>query len=269
MTFRNYNQICLNAILVVVASMLINGWNAGRLPAQMYHGNYGLMRGNSPPGIAAQTKVLSNPSLAMVMQPVRLVTPDGIQLAVGGGGAFTAVADSKVTVNLAIGPVYRFQLSQIPNEGLKQLYPSVELLGRLHPPQGLELDFPIEIVIDKEDIDHALEGRMVTKVIYLEDSQVAMPHRHQQGKQPVLDISSREDPMRAAETMGRPLAILRLGSRVPTLDASDSGFGFHSPMPVILPEASPQNELGPIQRLPNELPESKLLESELPKSFGR
>jgi hypothetical protein len=80
----------------------------------------------------------------------------------------------------------------------------------------LENEFPIPVVITESDVRHAMEGRLVTKVIYLEDSETALPRGGKKEDQPWFDVSASQDPVRAAEGLGRPMAILRIGSRVPT-----------------------------------------------------
>jgi hypothetical protein len=223
---------CLLTGLVLVSSSFF----AGDAVAQRPYERRNLVTSNMAPGLAAQTAVLSNPCLADFVQPVRVIAPNEARLEVGGSGGYTQTHSARVTVGMMIGPVYRLKVTQIPNHPTRELYPSIEVLGRLHTPLGLEEKFPIQVNILQDDLDRALEGSMVTKVIYLEDPDTAFPHRHVEDRQPYFDVFANEDPLRAAERLGRPMAILRIGTRVPTFQPNDQGFDFNTPTPTIIEE---------------------------------
>lgn len=192
------------------------------------------IRGDMPPGLAASYYRMNNRSLENHEQPVQVVAPRGTLVEVPAQGGFVQSNDYKVNVGLMIGPVYRFKLTNIPEHPGKELYPSVEVINRLHPPKDLVTEFPIQVVLNPEDLSQALDGRMVTKVIYLEDARTALPHQHREESQPYFDVGGAEDPLRAAEQMGRPMAIVRIGSRVP-LQGEQGQFNFGAPSPRILP----------------------------------
>ena len=80
----------------------------------------------------------------------------------------------------------------------------------------------------------ALQGRYVTRVIYLENPRAAVPAIANANVQPYFDVGTMDDPLHIADQLGRPMAILRLGSRVPRLDRTTGSFLFNSP-PVQLP----------------------------------
>jgi hypothetical protein len=209
---------------------------ANQANAQRPYERHNLLDSKMAPGLAAQASLLSDPRLSQVVQPVRVIAPNHARLEVGGSGGFAETHSARVTVGLMIGPVYRFKVTNIPNHPGKELYPSIEILGRLHAPPGLEDKFPIQINILQDDLERAIEGSMVTKVIYLEDPDTAFPHRHVEDHQPYFDVLRNEDPLRAAERLGRPMAILRMGSRVPTGQPDDQGFDFNTPTPTIMEE---------------------------------
>jgi len=191
------------------------------------------------PGVAADIARLSNPKLEGHVQPVRVIVPDGAHLGIRMHNGYVETADSKSSVGLIVGPVYRFKVTNIANRPGSELYPSVEILNRLSPPEGLENEFPIEVVISQSDLEEAIEDRMVTKIIYLENPETALPHRHLPDKQPYFDIGGGEDPLRVAERLGRPMAILRIGSRIPMPSDPGERFGFSAPSPTILPDPEP------------------------------
>lgn len=214
-----------------------------------------LIRGDMPPGVAADLTRLSNPKLEGHVQPVRVVSPIGARLEVNSNQGYVTTNSSRVSVGLQVGPVYRFKVTNIPRHYGKELYPSVEVLGKLNPPQGLENEFPIQVVIAQEDLEEALQGRLVTKVVYLENPELSLPHRHQEDKQPYLNIGAAQDPLKVARTMGRPMAILRIGSRIPMPSDQGQEFGFNAPSPSILPDPQGSNmRLGADSISPVEIP---------------
>jgi hypothetical protein len=193
-----------------------------------------LIDGNMAPGLAAQSFLIADPTLAHHIQPVRVTLPSTVSLEAGNpNGSYVATLPN-ATLGMMIGPVYRFRLSNIQDHPGKELYPSIELLGRLYPPAGMEHRFPVEIHLEQSDLELALQGSLVTKVIYLEDAELSFPQQHREGAQPTIDLSINEDPMRAAETLGRPMAIVRIGSRIPTFQANDQNFHFNAFAPTII-----------------------------------
>jgi hypothetical protein len=75
--------------------------------------------------------------------------------------------------------------------------------------------FPIPVVMSQDDLEQALAGRFVTRVIYLEDPRNALPVAQAPGTQDSFDAQPGDDPLRVADALGRPVAILRIGGRTP------------------------------------------------------
>ena len=206
-----------------------------------------LIRGDMPPGEVAHLYQQADPSLIGHMQPVQLIAPTGTTVEIGDAASSFGQAQARqMTVAMGIGFVYRFKLSDLPQPDAigQSLYPSIEVIGKLKPPAGLENDFPIQVVVTRDDIDLALSGRMVTRVIYLEDPRGTLPHLHTETEQPSVDIRRGQDPLRAAERMGRPMAILRMGSRVPMENEVAEWFTFGVAAPQVLPNPRPANFAG-------------------------
>lgn len=211
--------------------------SAPSLAQSPYDSRHYLATGYMAPGNAADAYRMAHPALNNHVQPVRMLVPDETLIGMGVASGFAESYSSQITVGMMVGPVYRFKISNVRLHPGVELYPSVEILGKLNPPPGLENQFPIEIQITQDDLEQAMKGRMVTRVIYLEDPNLPLPHRHVEGKQPSVEVGGGTDPLRAAERLGRPMAIMRIGSRIPTNNQSDVGFGFHAPAPVVLPAA--------------------------------
>ncbi len=160
-------------------------------------------------------------------QPVKIRGPEGTKIALATDLQFVQRQATPHAVGLLVGGDYRMRLTNIPFHPGKEVFPTVKVIARTFPPQGLELDYPILIDITQEDIELAMNGQFVTRVIYLENPGTAIPVRGDIGTQPSSDVVATADPMDVAVTMGQPVAIVRLGGRIPsTLGGIDPGF-FH------------------------------------------
>ena len=184
------------------------------------------------------------------MQFVRVELPDSGEPRPAGAGssgqvAFytnaqgeTAAAAAPAVAALRLGSVYRMKISDLPDFPGAELYPTIELLDRLHPPRGREVEFAIPVVFTAEEISMALEGRLVTKVIYLEQPDRAAPVRSSNAARNRL-ADPRENLLAVADEAGRPMAIVRIGGRLPDPGAMESGFfGFGEPVQVLEQPAS-------------------------------
>ena len=107
------------------------------------------------------------------------------------------------------------------------------MVNRLYPPAGLETRFPLPIEITQQDIESALAGKFVTRVIYLENPEDALPVAQRGNEQRWFEVQPHEDPLEVADHLGRPMAILRMGGRVPDeRTGPDAAFLYGSP-PVL------------------------------------
>ena len=132
-----------------------------------------------------------------------------------------------------MGSIYRIKISDLPDFPGAELYPTVELIDRLHPPRGREIEFAIPILLTAEEIAMALEGRLVTKVIYLEQPDRAAPVRNTNAARNRV-AEPRENLLAIADEAGRPMVIVRVGGRLPDAAASESGFfGFGEPVQIL------------------------------------
>ncbi len=75
----------------------------------------------------------------------------------------------------------------------------------------------------------ALEGKFVTRVIYLEDPLTALPVAEDPHEQSYFEVAAHDNPLEVADRLGRPMAILRLGGRLPEAEGPDAAFLFGSP----------------------------------------
>lgn len=193
-----------------------------------------------PPGAIGRQRLARGGAVQGYYQPVEIRAPEGVRIspAVGSSGSQEFV--ERLKVGLQIGPVYRFRVSGVKaSEGARPgeevtLFPTIELVDRLHPPQGKALKFPVPVDLTAEELELAATGKFVTRVIYVEDPHTAVPiqERPERGTR-WLEARPGEDLLLAAKAMGRPIAILRIGGRTPISGGYDPSFEYNAPQPLI------------------------------------
>lgn len=206
--------------------------------------------GVMPPGAIGGQRLSRGGPLSGYFQPVEIRGPRGSRLSVAVRGRFQAETTGSLKAGLLIAPVYRLRVTEIPRHAGAEVFPTVEIVDRLYPPPGVSDRFPIPIEITEDDLRLALEGRFVTRVIYLEDPEQAAPIAAVPEKQNWFEAPAGVDPLVVADRLGRPVAILRIGSRLPESGESASGdplFTYGSPPvnfhnPVILDDQGEQRD---------------------------
>ncbi|MCG8448112.1 MAG: hypothetical protein MI725_00855 [Pirellulales bacterium] len=197
--------------------------------------------GAMPPGAIGRQRLLRGGPLSGFCQPVEIRAPQGARIAPAAGSNFLEGVPDSLLIGLQIGPVYRFRVTEIPEHPGLELFPTVELIDRLYPPVGQSLRFPIPIELTLEELLLAAEGRFITRVIYLEDPKLAPAVAREGQQQPWLEARPGEDPLVVADHLGRPMAILRLGGRVPNHNQADAAFLYGAPTGVIYDRQQPMN----------------------------
>jgi hypothetical protein len=197
-----------------------------------------LNKADMPPGVIGQRQLQRGGPLPGYFQPVEVTAPEGTLLSVVADGAFTAPKPAKILAGMLIGQVYRLKVANIPNHEGEEVFPTIEVIDRLYPPPGQAARFPIPVELTAEELRYALDGRYVLRVIYLEDVATAPPVRDEPGQQRYFEIAPHQDAMQAADRLGRPMAILRMGSRVPLPDEDQSRFLYQQP-PVFVFDPPP------------------------------
>lgn len=183
-----------------------------------------LLNARLPVGTIGQTQVQRRPELANVWQPTLIRVPDGATLSLAEGSGFVTSGQRDANlVSLQVGQPYRLKVSQIPNQ-FGDVYPTIELVDRLHPPTGKETRYPVPVQITAEELAMALSGKFVTRVIYVEDPRNAVGARDLP-EQRYFEALPDEDPYEVASRIGRPIAILRMGSVLPTKNLASFLFG--------------------------------------------
>lgn len=183
------------------------------------------------PGAIGSIQLQRKPQLRGAWQAVEVRGPKGVQFNFAEAGQFAPDMPNPARVGLLVGAVYRLRLTGIEGDPDLELFPTIEVIDKTCPPAEREHRFPIPIEIDENDIADAARGELVMRVIYLEDSEVAEPIDTSSKPQRVLDISPTQNALRTADQLGRPVAILRMGSRVPNVTQGQDWleFLYHCP----------------------------------------
>ena len=105
---------------------------------------------------------------------LNFIAPEGIKTTIYPGNNRQFTLPEKQMVGMRPGYVYRFKMNHIPGNPEAELYPTLEVRGSLQMPKVANpLNFPAPIKINKLEIESALKGNLITKVVYLEDSEKA------------------------------------------------------------------------------------------------
>jgi hypothetical protein len=181
-----------------------------------------LNAGAMPPGAIGSLRLQRDGLLSGYFQPVQIRAPEGARIALAMEDGFSA-HHSELLVGLQIGAVYRFAVGGLVNYPEVEIFPTVELIDRLYPPPNLALRYPIPIELTVDELELAARGSFVTRVIYVEDPQQALPVAlRRDSDQPWMEAPPGEDPLVTADRFGRPIAILRIGGRVPSSAGSET-----------------------------------------------
>ncbi len=146
-----------------------------------------------------------------LLQPLEVRGPEGLELAVETVEGWSPPQRLPARVGLVPGRSYRLRLTGIPGRPADELYPSLLVLAPLAAPPGQRWRFPIELVIDRDDLDEATVGSHVRRAVYVS---------HEPEAADVLasrwfDVRPGDDCLEVARTLGEPIAMLTLGNRMP------------------------------------------------------
>jgi uncharacterized repeat protein (TIGR01451 family) len=149
---------------------------------------------------------------------VEVLSPSPSPVPIGDGAGIA-------TVGLERGVGYRLRLSSITERPGAELFPVIEVVGHLHRPREINpAKYPIRVIFTEEELWDVLDhGRLVTKVIYLEEPEGAIPLKLPKDQIPVVTVNPSEEPLRVAKALGRVMAIVRIGGRRPSIEELNGG----------------------------------------------
>ncbi len=201
-------QVSVVGICCLIFAML------GPLSSAVGQSAQGFSPADQPPGAVGRLQAYRIPNGLGYYQPIEVRLRDGVQVAVLDQNEFSEPTDHLVA-GMLIGSTYRLKLTNVPGYPGSELYPSIEVVHRLYPPNGMAEQFPVVVELNTDDFQAALEGSYVVKVVYLEDPQASTIQKHDGKAQPYFDVAANANVLNSAQMMGRPMVIVRMGSRVP------------------------------------------------------
>jgi hypothetical protein len=213
-------------------------------PPSVHYLHHGVM----PPGAIGGQQLQRGGPLPGFFQPVEIKAPPGALISLAVDQRFDQSQPAPRKAGLLIGAVYRLRVTNIRlAEGL-EVFPTIEIIDRLYAPPDQQNRFAIPVDITEDDLRLALDGKFVTRVIYLEDPRHALPARDNPQTQNWFEAAAGQDPLAVADGLGRPVAILRLGARLPEPNEMHAAsFFYGSPPFVALPS---QPESAKVKNLP-------------------
>lgn len=190
-------------------------------------------QGAMPPGAIGSGRLQRGGPLHGFFQPVQIKAPPGALVSLAEGGSFEQPQRAPMRVGMLIGQVYRVRVMGIPRNPGMEVFPTIEIIDRLYTPRAQMNRFAIPVELTQADLELALQGKFVTRVIYLENPNDALPVPDDPGAQDWFEVAPGQDPLAVADALGRPVAILRLGGRLPDRTMGpDERFLYGSP-PVV------------------------------------
>lgn len=177
----------------------------------------------SPPGTHAQWAVNSGRVTVNYSQPIRITLPADGQVTFYEGWDRPVDLVAPAQAGLSVGRLYRMKIAGLEDLPGVEFYPSIELIDRLHPPTGREEDFPVDVPFTIEEFEWAANGRLITKVVYVEQPN-RVPTTLLETTPRIITIEPSRNALAEADALGRPIAIVRLGGRTPDPHRPDPAF---------------------------------------------
>lgn len=165
-------------------------------------------------GIIGREQAFRIPGGVGYYQPIEVRAKNGVKISVLDQVEFTRPTERLIAA-MQMGSTYRLKVTNIPDHPGLELFPSIEVVNRLYPPDQMRTQFPVVVELNLDDLASAADGAFIVKVVYLEDPSVGSVQKHDGVNQPQYDVASYNDVLDAADMLGRPMAIVRMGSRIP------------------------------------------------------
>jgi len=231
-------RISLVLGLSVVAAVLATGQaHAQQMPS--LDGRQFPLNQMTPPGTYAQWAKKVGKTTPDYLQPIRVTVPT-----TGMVTFYEGFTDRRVDLpapaqaSLLVGRMYRLKVSDLPEFPGVDFYPSIEVIDRLHPPTGKAEEFPVVFEFTAEEFEWAAQGRLVTKVVYLEQPN-RVPTTTLDAPIRVKTIEPSQNVIAEADSLGRPMAIVRMGGRTPDPNQPEPAFfGPGGPIRIAQPASS-------------------------------
>jgi len=153
----------------------------------------------------------SESMLPHAVQPVEIRGPKGMRISIETAEGWSPEQTGPLRMGLVVGCPYRLKITNIPQRAGVELFPSVRVLAKLATPPGMAWRFPVEIVLDEDDLSLALAGSHVRRVVY----SACDPDVPDVVPEGWFDVRPGDDCLDVATTLGDPVAEVLLGNRLP------------------------------------------------------
>jgi hypothetical protein len=177
---------------------------ATQLAAQMAPGAIGAP-GQLQPGPRPES------TLPLHVQPVEIRGPAGTLIAIETAEGWSPLVPGPLRIGLVVGQPYRLRIGGVNGREGDELFPSLRILARMAAPAGMDWRFPVEVVIDEDDLDAAFAGSLVRRVVYV----ACEPEKPDLVPNGWFDVKPGDDAFEVARTLGDPVAELVIGNRLP------------------------------------------------------
>ncbi len=147
--------------------------------------------------------------IPITVQPVEIMGPPGLSIAIETASGWSVSGVVPLRMGLVVGHPYRLRLTNIQGHDGEELYPSICLLSKLVTPAGMVWRFPVEVLIEQDDLEQALQGSLVRRAVYV-SCEAESPASSS------FDVQPGDDCLAVASTLGDPVAEVVIGNRVPT-----------------------------------------------------
>ncbi|MFM8413883.1 MAG: hypothetical protein ACKOCX_04075 [Planctomycetota bacterium] len=145
------------------------------------------------------------------VQPVEIRGPEGSLIAIETAEGWSPLRPGPLRMGLVVGQPYRLRIGGIEGREGDELFPSLRIVARLATPAGMDWRFPVEVTIDRDDVDAALAGSLVRRVVYV----ACDPEEPPLVPGGWFDVKPGDDAFEVARTLGDPVAEVVIGNRLP------------------------------------------------------
>ena len=214
--FRTGTVLRLARGLLATAVLVSASWLGSTHRAAAANAAGTLANTSQPGAIGASGWLQRGPCPETVLpnhvQPVEIRGPEGLLIAVETAEGWSHLRPAPLRIGLVVGQPYRLRVGGIPGHEGEELFPSIRVLAKLATPAGMAWRFPVEVVIDRDDLETAANGAHVRRVVY------ASCESEQPDPVPAgwFDVKPGDDALEVASTLGDPVVEVVLGNRVPT-----------------------------------------------------
>ena len=145
---------------------------------------------------------------------VRFIGPPGLRATFYQGEPRGRAFDTPVVVGMRPAYPYRIQFSHLPGHPGASIYPTLEVRGSLNlTPKLNAAAYPAPVVLTEADLESVLAGNLVTKLVYLENPERALPTATPPDRPIESVLAPGADLMAEARERGRPMLVFRIGGR--------------------------------------------------------